>query len=66
VMLKMLNAGLTHCEECANYGTYVDSPVAYMHLCRWSAMSTRVKTKFVLLLRTFLATWTPLGSIKLV
>lgn len=39
----MLNAWLTHCEECANYGTYVDSPLVYMHLCRWSAMSTRVK-----------------------
>jgi hypothetical protein len=45
-LLKELKASLSHRKECANYGTFLYSPVGHAHSCSWSAVFTQVKLKF--------------------
>ena len=34
-------------QECSNYGTFIDSTETNTQPCSWSAVSTRVKQKFI-------------------
>jgi len=46
-MLKTLKVILFCHQECSNYGTFIDSTEANTQPCRWYAVSTRVKQKFI-------------------